>query len=105
MVYRNTNAQGTFRGWLHLSWHNQRKLIGFLMAMPAMLLFALFAVYPMVRVIYLSFFDYSLITSSEYVGLKNFRSLLSDPFFHEVIKNTLVYMVGTYAPALVLALG
>lgn len=105
MMYRNPVDRTAPGRRLKPSWHNQRNLAGFLMAMPAMVLFALFAIYPMGRVFYLSFFDYSLITSSEYVGLGNFRSLISDRFFHESIKNTLVYMVGTYAPALLLALG
>lgn len=89
---------------LGLSWHSRQKLIGFLMAMPAMLLFAAFAIYPMVRVFYLSFLEYNLIAPSRFVGFDNFRSLLSDSLFHEAVENTIVYMVGTYAPALVLAL-
>lgn len=105
MMQKTETAAAKKQWQLNLSWHSRRKIIGFLMAMPAMLLFGAFAVYPMVRVFYLSFFDYKLIAPSRFVGLDNFRSLLSDSLFHEAVGNTFVYMIGTYVPALVLALG
>lgn len=82
----------------------RRDLIGALLSLPALALFALFAVYPGLRVFYLSLFDYNLTGRPRFVGLANFAYLAGDPRFHAAVGNTLVYTVGTYVPALVLAL-
>ncbi|MFC4950458.1 carbohydrate ABC transporter permease [Pseudonocardia sp. GCM10023141] len=82
----------------------RRDLVGALLSLPALLLFALFAIYPGLRVFYLSLFDYSLTSPPEFTGLDNFRFLLADPRFHAALLNTLVYTVGTYVPALMLAM-
>jgi multiple sugar transport system permease protein len=81
-----------------------RDLVGALLSLPALALFAAFAIYPGLRVFYLSLFDYSLTAPPEYVGLENFRFLAGDPRFREAVLNSVFYTVGTYLPALVLAL-
>ncbi|MEV4624328.1 sugar ABC transporter permease [Asanoa sp. NPDC049573] len=81
-----------------------RDLLGALLSVPALVLFALFAIYPGLRVFYLSLFDYSLTSPPEFVGLDNFRFLATDPRFRETVLNSIFYTVGTYVPALVLAL-
>lgn len=75
-----------------------------LLAAPAVLLFGAFAIYPMLRVFYLSVFDYSLTAPPEFVGLKNFEYLATDPRFGAALAQTVWYAAGTYVPALVLAL-
>jgi sn-glycerol 3-phosphate transport system permease protein len=64
---------------------------------PAMLFFALFFFFPIGYVIYLSFFDWSLLNleEMEWVGLNNFTALFSDEDFRQVLGNTLVYTVST----------
>jgi ABC-type sugar transport system permease subunit len=81
-----------------------RDLVGVLLALPAVVLFAAFAIYPMLRVFYLSVFDYSLTADPEFVGWDNFAFLATDSRFHETLVQTGVYVVGTYGPALILAL-
>ncbi|MBB5626183.1 carbohydrate ABC transporter permease [Sphaerisporangium krabiense] len=83
---------------------SRRDLVGATLSFPALALFALFAIYPGLRVFYLSLFDYSLTSPATFVGLENFRFLATDPRFHEALLNSLFYTVGTYLPALVLAL-
>jgi multiple sugar transport system permease protein len=82
----------------------RRNAVGALFAVPAMALFLLFAIYPMLRVLYLSFFDYSLISPPEFVGIDNFLYLATDPQFGAAVWQTVVYAAGTYVPALTLAL-
>lgn len=82
----------------------RRDLIGFLLAAPALVLFGAFAVYPMLRVFYLSVFDYSLTAPPEFVGFENFAFLATDPRFGAALGQTVFYAVGTYLPALLLAL-
>lgn len=82
----------------------RRNTIGILLAAPALILFGAFAIYPMLRVFYLSVFDYSLTAPPEFVGLENFEFLATDPRFGAALSQTIWYAVGTYVPALVLAL-
>jgi len=81
-----------------------RDLVGAALSLPALLLFAFFAIYPGLRVFYLSLFDYSLTAPPEFVGLDNFRFLAEDPRFRQAVLNSIFYTVGTYLPALALAL-
>ena len=82
----------------------RRSFAGFLFAVPALVLFLLFAIYPGIQVFGLSLFDYSLTSPPEFVGFDNFAFLSSDPRFGEALLQTVFYAVGTYGPALVLAL-
>jgi ABC-type sugar transport system permease subunit len=82
----------------------RRSLVGFLFAVPALVLFLMFAIYPGLQVFGLSLFDYSLTSPPEFVGIKNFAFLSTDPRFGEALVQTAFYAVGTYVPALILAL-
>jgi multiple sugar transport system permease protein len=79
-------------------------LVGWLLALPASVFFAAFAIYPMGRVVYLSFFQYNLFSAPHFIGLGNYRYLLADPVAHTAVANTAVYLVGTYVPTIILAL-
>lgn len=92
------------RGRGAASHRSRRSLVGFLFAVPALALFLLFAIYPGVQVFGLSLFDYSLTSPPEFVGIKNFAFLSTDPRFGEALIQTAFYAVGTYGPALLLAL-
>lgn len=89
---------------LKLTSARERALVGVLMMLPALVLFGLFAIYPMLRVFYLSLFNYNLTSDPIWVGLANFTRLASDPVFRQATANTLVYIVGTYVPTVVIAL-
>lgn len=77
---------------------------GLALTLPALALFAAFAVYPGLRVFYLSLFDYNLTSAPTYVGLGNFEFLVADAGFQAVVGQTVFYVVGTYVPAIGLAL-
>jgi multiple sugar transport system permease protein len=79
-------------------------VVGLAFALPALALFALFAVYPMLRVVYLSLFDYNLTSPGRYVGLQNYRFLLHDAHFHEAFGASIFFVVAAYVPAVLLAL-
>jgi ABC-type sugar transport system permease subunit len=82
----------------------RRNLAGFLFAVPALVLFLVFAIYPGVQVFGLSLFDYSLTSTPKFVGFANFAFLSTDPRFLEALAQTAFYAIGTYVPALALAL-
>lgn len=83
---------------------NRAGTVGYLLVAPAMLLFAAFAIWPGLRIFFLSLFDYNLVSDPEFIGLDNFVFLAQDSQFHAVVGQTLFYVAGTYVPAIVLAL-
>src|SRR3954465_4892525 len=82
----------------------RRQLIGAAFALPALALFGAFAIYPMIRVFYISFFDYDLTSSPRWVGMLNYRYLLHSEEFHAALQATGFYLFFTYVPAVGLAL-
>lgn len=87
-----------------LTHERKRSLWGFAFAVPAMIFFALFAVYPILRTFYLSFFKYSVVDPPVYTGTSNYRSLFGDDRFTTSLLNTFKYVAFTYIPVLILAL-
>jgi multiple sugar transport system permease protein len=77
---------------------------GFLFAVPALVLFAMFAVYPIVRTVYISFFDYNMLKPPVWKGIGNYTSLFTDPLFGQSVRATIVYTLGTFVPTIILAL-
>ncbi|MGN8632635.1 carbohydrate ABC transporter permease [Blautia sp. HCP3S3_G3] len=77
---------------------SRKKLItaGLLM-LPAILLIGVYFIYPMVMTVYYAFTDMTLTGSSatavHFVGLRNFQSILTDPKFPEILKNTLIFLL------------
>lgn len=55
--------------------------VAYLMLAPALIVLAIFVLWPLVNAIYRSFFDWNFYTDSEFVGLQNFRNVLADPAF------------------------
>jgi multiple sugar transport system permease protein len=82
-------------------------LTGYLFVGPSAVGFLLFILGPLLAVVYFSFTRYDVLTSPQWVGLANYRRLLSDSRLHQVYANTLVYVVAAVvlinALALVLA--
>jgi multiple sugar transport system permease protein len=71
---------------------------------PNLVLFLLFTAYPVVYGLYLSFFDYSVLTPAVYVGLDNYRDFFRDPLTKTLIRNTAYFTIGSVIPAIVLPL-
>lgn len=71
---------------------------------PNLVLFGLFTAYPVVYGLYLSFFDYSILTPAEYVGLQNYQDFFRDPLSGKLIRNTIYFTVGAAVPSVVLPL-
>src|SRR5512136_1153103 len=70
-------------------------LTPYLFLAPALLVIAIFILYPIVAVVYYSFTDYSIVTPPVWIGLKNFQRLFQDPIFWQALKNSLVYLLVT----------
>src|SRR4051794_41355270 len=59
----------------------------------------------MVASFILSLTDYDIISSTQYVGLENYRQLIHDPKVSLAIRNTLVYTAMTVPATMAGALG
>lgn len=71
-----------------------KKYINILLLAPALLLLAIFTVGPLIYTIYLSFFDWNMISpNKEFVGFNNYIELLTDSTFRRIIMQTFIYIV------------
>jgi putative chitobiose transport system permease protein len=62
---------------------------------PALLLVAIFVLYPIGTVVYYSFTDFDLITEPQWVGIDNYMRLFDDPTFWKALTNSFIYLIAT----------
>ena len=84
--------------------HKRRQITGLLFAAPAIIFFLVFFVYPFFYNAYLSFNKWDLITPKEFVGLRNYQFLFSDPILPDSIGATLKYVIGASIPIWIFSL-
>lgn len=70
-------------------------LVPYLFLTPALILIAVFILYPIIAVVYYSFTDYSIVTPPVWVGLRNFQQLWHDDVFWQALKNSFIYLLVT----------
>ena len=76
-----------------------------LFLLPAVILFALFLIYPIFRSAYYSLFNWNgLGPATKFIGLNNFKTILTDQVFLKAIENCLIIVVFSLAVQLPLAL-
>ncbi|UQN28863.1 carbohydrate ABC transporter permease [Brachybacterium kimchii] len=74
---------------------------------PALVLYAVFLVYPMIDAVRLSFFEWSgfRIEKPEFVGLDNYvRLFTSDPVFWTALRNSVIWVIASLLVPTVIAL-
>ena len=75
-------------------------LTPYLFLSPALLVIAVFVLYPIAAVVYYSFTDFSISTPPVWVGLRNYRQLMVDPVFWQALQHSFIYLLVT--PTLIL---
>ena len=87
-------------------WKTLRKqLPNYLFVLPHFFLFAVFLLYPIVRGLQISLFDWKIMLKEQkYIGFANYQALLNDKIFWEVLGNTAEFMVVTVIVNVILAL-
>jgi len=78
---------------------------GLLLALPAMLFFAVFLAYPFINAFWVSLTAWDLVSPPRFIGLLNYKRLLTDANFLNSAKVTAYYTVGLLIPMLPLSLG
>ena len=82
----------------------RERLMGYILMAPATILLFAFTVYPLCYLVYRSLFGGNLITAHpDFVGFKNYQTLMQSSDFHKVLVNTLVYTLISVGFTVVLA--
>jgi multiple sugar transport system permease protein len=82
------------------------RLVPFAYVAPAMALFALLMLYPMVAVLRYSLLDRAITKKNAvFVGLDNYQTIFSDPVFWQAVGNTLYFTVVSVVFHLLIGLG
>lgn len=68
------------------------KVAVFLGILPALLIYIVFAIYPILQSFYYSLMDWDGFTEMTFIGLDNFKRLFQDPLFWNAVKNN-IYVV------------
>ncbi|OUC05578.1 ABC transporter permease, partial [Litorilinea aerophila] len=93
------------RSQFKLSTFRQEALYGYLFISPWVIGFTIFALGPLLALIYLSFTRWDLVGSPSWVGLRNYSRLMSDELFWQAMKVTVVYGLGRVPLGIIVALG
>lgn len=75
--------------------------MAYLFVSPALILFFLFAVLPSLMAFVLSFSSYDILTEIKWIGLDNYRRLVSDNLFFTSLRNVFFYAV-LFVPSMIL---
>jgi ABC-type sugar transport system permease subunit len=99
-----TDLRGVSLG-LGVRWMRLRRTLSpYLWVLPALLLYGLFTITPLVAGIYLALLRWDGITPAKYVGLDNFRRLFRDQKLPDALRHNLQYALGTVTGKIVLSL-
>lgn len=87
----------------------RRDLVGWLLMLPCLALFAFFVWIPLLETVRMSFYDVKGVELVKFVGLKNYQKLLAQPAFKIAWGNTVKYtlcslVVGLAVPVIIAAL-
>ncbi len=85
--------------------YRSKKKIIITFLLPSLLGLLIFKVGAMLYSLYISFTDWNLFGSPEFVGLENYIQIFQDPRFYDSLKNTLLFIVGYLPIVVVLSLG
>jgi multiple sugar transport system permease protein len=84
------------------SWLKADNISGYLFIAVAMIIFAIFTVYPVFSAIETSFMKYKPF-GSEFIGLDNYIETFTNSLFYKAVKNTLVYTIIVVPLSLLIA--
>jgi multiple sugar transport system permease protein len=77
--------------------------MAYIMLAPVLVLLSIFVIWPAIQAVYLSFFDWSFYSASQFVGWKNYANVLRDDRFWAAIVRGLEFVLMTVPVQLVLA--
>lgn len=72
---------------------NQRKLAPWLFLAPGMAFFLVYVIVPIVRSVWISFYDWDGLSAPTWIGLGNYRELFDDEAFYTSLWNNVLWLV------------
>ncbi len=98
-------------GWINptrdgTSLRRRETIDGILFALPYLVFFSIFLLYPLLQGLYISLYDWDPLfpSQSQFIGVGNYASMLQDPAFWDALLNTVYFVVLTVPTMLVLSL-
>lgn len=87
----------------------KKDLAAWLLMLPSLALFAFFVWEPLLETVHMSFYKVKGVTLENFVGLKNYLTVLKHPVFAKALPNTIMYtvwslVIGFFVPILIAAL-
>lgn len=84
----------------------KNKLQIFILLLPGIIIFAMFTIYPIVKLFLMSFvqWDFGSVARQNFIGLDNYKEVLSDEIFRTAFANTILYTVITVPAQMILGL-
>jgi multiple sugar transport system permease protein len=70
----------------------RRRIAAALFLAPALIVFGIYVVYPILQSIRLSFYDWDGIAPKEFIGWANYQELFDDDTFYKALKNNLLWL-------------
>jgi len=81
------------------------KIVPYLFLLPSAIFLITFTYYPIFRSFYLSFFEHDLwMPEPQFAGFDNYVQLFNDTLFMRVIRNNIIYLIGTIPVVIILSL-
>lgn len=81
----------------------KENIFAYSLLLPSLIFLSLFTFYPTLKSFYLSFFDMTF-GPAEFVGFDQYKSVFGDDIFLRVIKNNIIFIVGTVPASVFLAM-
>ena len=75
-------------------WWEQEHVFGYGLILPALLLLVCLVAYPFGMAIYFSLSDYWVGSPGHFIGLENYRALLSNEVFLQTVQNSFVFTIS-----------
>ena len=85
----------------------RKGLFGFIFLLPVIVMISIFFIYPLIKVVLMSFQEWKIMGGSSFVGLSNYKKALADDEFWKTLWNTVIYAIIVtpmiFVPAVMLA--
>jgi len=75
-----------------------------LLLLPALVLFVIFTLYPVINGFFFSFMAWDGFTAGKWIGFGNYRRALSDPMFWQALSHNVIYAFATVLGKVVIGL-
>ena len=78
----------------------------FLLLLPGILMFAIFTIYPIIKLFLMSFtqWDFGSMMDHSFIGFENYKNVLNDETFRIAFENTIIYTLITVPGQMILGL-